>query len=638
MHSHLKAMAGIFLATAVSGQAQTTTSTTTVHHARKAAMHKKHVRVNSVASQLEQLRQNMAQQQSQITSLQQQLADRTTQLQQVQQQSQQAVQMAQQEEQNAVQAAQASNQQNATAVAALQGSVNDLQTKHDTLVQTVKADQAKTTAAIMHPDAVHFKGITVSPTGSFIEFATVNRNRATASDIPTPFSSIPFTAADAGQLSEFYATGRQSRLALLASGNVGAARLSAYYEMDWLGTGVTSNNNQSNSYVLRERQLWAQAAFRNGFTVTGGQMWTLATENAHAMDNRTEVLPGTIDPNYQVGFVWARQPGLRVTYTMSPMITLGISAEQAQTLTPSCTASTGGYCPVNYLEGAPGTGGGLYNGGGTPGVSSSGALTTYAYNLAPDLLAKISLDPKFAHIELFGIERAFRNRIYPNENPQTGKVINAALASGAGAYNDSQIGGGVGGSARFFADQKRFAFGVKGMWGDGTSRYGTTQLPDLTLRPDGQFALLHNFSTMGFVDANVTPRLAMYAYYGTDYDFRTVFKDGTGTGEEGYGSHLLAESGCGTELAAGTTTSGAASSGAVNGFSPTTPGSCAVNTKDVQEGTIGLWYDFYKGNVGRFREGLQYSYVERNTYSGIGTITPTATDNVFETSMRYYLP
>ena len=634
MHTSLQAMAGIVLATAVSGQAQVTAAPA---HARKATHSTKPRAMRpNVQSEIEQLRSSMTQQQAQIGALEQQLAASTAAMQQLQQQAQQAIQSAQQQAQSAMAASQQQGEQNATAVASLQGAVTDLQTRHTTLAATVQQDQTRTTAAIEHPDAIHYKGVTISPTGSFIEFATVNRTRATGSDIPTPFSSIPFTAADAGQLSEFYATGRQSRVALLASGNVGAARLSAYYEMDWLGTGVTSNNNQSNSYVLRERQLWGQAAFRSGLTVTGGQQWTLATEDGHAIDNRTEVLPQTIDPNYQVGFVWARQPGVRVTYTMSPMITLGVSAEQAQNLAPSCSASTGGYCPLNYLLGAPGTGGGLYNGGGTPGAASSGALTTYSYNLAPDLIAKISLDPKFAHLEVFGIERNFRDRVYPNENPQTGKIINSAIASGANAFNDSQVGGGIGGSARFFALAKRLDFGVKGMWGDGTSRYGTTQLPDATLRPDGQLALLHNFSTMGFADFNVTPRLAMYAYYGGDYDDRTVFRDGTG--QEGYGSHLLAESGCGTELAPGTTTAGAASSGAVNGFSPTSPGSCAVNTKDVQEGTLGFWYDFYKGEVGRFREGFQYSYVERNTYSGVGLITPTAVDNVFETSMRYYLP
>ena len=616
MHTSLKAMASLVLATAVSGQAQVTAKPST---ARKADHHRHHVKREvrpSVQSEIEQLRNSMAQQQSQIGTLQQQLAARDAQMQQMQQQTQEAVQTAQQQAQSAVAAQQAVTAQNATAVASLQSSVTDLQTSHAALASKVKADQIATKQAIEHPDEIHYKGATLSPSGSFIEFATVNRTRATGSDIPTPFSGIPFTASDAGQLSEFEATGRQSRLALLASTRVGSTKLSGYYEMDWLGTGVTSNNNQSNSYVVRERQLWAQAAFANGFTVTGGQQWSLAAEDGHAIDNRTEVLPQTIDPNYQVGYIWARQAGLRATYTFSPMVTVGVSAEAAQTLTPACSASSSAFpCAENYLEGQSGTGGGLYN-----------STTTYAYNVAPDLLAKVAFDPKMGHFELFGIERNFRNRVYPNENPQTGKVINAALASGAGAYNDSLVGGGVGGSARFFADAKRFDFGLKGEYGDGTGRYATTQLPDLTVRPDGQFALLHNFSVLAFADGNVTKRLDMYSYYGTDYVGHDVFS--VGPYQVGYGSHLLSTSGCGTELAPGTTTVG---------YTPTNA-SCSPNNKDTREATLGYWYDFYKGPGGRFRQGFQYSWVERNTYTGLNGITPTAVDNVFETSMRYYLP
>ncbi len=647
MRTNFQVLASLVLASAVAGQATAADAPASAKHhvrARKAAR-------PTVQSEIEQLRTDLLTQKTQIDALQQQLSSRDAQLQQVEQQSQTALQQATQQGQEAIAAQTAINTQNQTAVQSLQSSVTDLQGNTTKLADTVKTEQAATKKAIENPDSIHFKAVTLSPTGSFIEFATVNRSRATASDIPTPFSAIPFTASDAGKLSEFYATGRQSRIALGAQGKVGQTALAAYYEADWLGTGVTSNNNQSNSYVLRQRQLYAQAAFHSGLTLTGGAQWTLATENGHAMDNRTEVLPQTIDPNYQVGFVWARQPGFRATYRFSPLVTIGASAEQAQTLTPVCAASAGAICAINYLAGAPGTGGGLYNGGGVPAGTSvggtagittaptdvvDGALTTYSYNLAPDLIAKIALDPKNAHIEMFGIARSFRNRVYANVNPQTGKLINATLPGGAGAYNDTQIGGGVGGSARLFAFAKKLDFGVKGQYGDGTSRYATTQLADLTVRPDGQFALIHNFSAMGFTDVNVTPRLAMYAYYGTDYDIKSVFR--AGTGQAGYGSHLLATAGCGTEPAPGTTTGGSASTGAVNGFSPTAVGNCAAQTKDVREGTAGFWYDFYKGPVGRFREGFQYSWVERNTYTGLNHITPTAIDNVFETSMRYYLP
>ena len=91
-----------------------------------------------------------------------------------------------------------------------------------------------------------------------------------------------------------------------------SAKLSGYVEADFLSAGVTSNNNESNSYTLRQRQAWGQAALDNGFTITGGQMWSLVTETKHGMDNRTEALPMTIDPQYTVGFSWARQYGLRI--------------------------------------------------------------------------------------------------------------------------------------------------------------------------------------------------------------------------------------------------------------------------------------------------------------------------------------
>ena len=102
-----------------------------------------------------------------------------------------------------------------------------------------------------------------------------------------------------------------------------SAKLSGYYEADFLYAGVTSNNNESNSYPLRQRQVWGQAAFNSGLTITGGQMWSLVTETKHGMDNRSEALPMTIDPQYTVGFSWARQYGIRVAKNFGNKIWVG---------------------------------------------------------------------------------------------------------------------------------------------------------------------------------------------------------------------------------------------------------------------------------------------------------------------------
>ena len=88
--------------------------------------------------------------------------------------------------------------------------------------------------------------------------------------------------------------------------------MTGYYEMDWLGTGITSNNNQSNSYVVRMRQLWADAKLNNGWDFSGGMGWSLAAETTQGESRGTEILPGTIDPQYTAGFVWTRQYSFRV--------------------------------------------------------------------------------------------------------------------------------------------------------------------------------------------------------------------------------------------------------------------------------------------------------------------------------------
>ena len=84
-------------------------------------------------------------------------------------------------------------------------------------------------------------------------------------------------------------------------GKTGIVNLTGYYEMDFLSAGVTSNNNQSNSYTMRQRQVWAQAAFHSGWTFTAGQMWSLVAETRKGLDNRTEANPMQIDAQYVAG-------------------------------------------------------------------------------------------------------------------------------------------------------------------------------------------------------------------------------------------------------------------------------------------------------------------------------------------------
>jgi hypothetical protein len=555
-----------------------------------------------VQQQIEELRQQEQSDHGQIDTLKQQLSDRDAQLQAAQQAAQQA-QAAAQAAQQAAQQQQQTISATSESVSSLQNSVSDLKANSISLASTIQTEQTAVKKAIENPDAVHYKGVTISPAGSFIEAATVNRTSATGGGINTPFTSIPLNHADDHNVGEFFGSGRQSRIAIRADGKLSDVTMTAYYEMDWLGAGITSNNNQSNSYVMRQRQIWARAAFHSGWNVSGGQMWSLATETTKGLDNGTEILPGTIDPQYTAGFVWTRQYGFRVAKDFGNKAWLGFSAENAEMLNPggSIGAST---TPI--VAGTGGVGGGLYN-----------STANYSFNKAPDVVAKMAFEPGWGHWEVFGIGRFFRDRIYP---------------TGASPYNDSRFAGGVGGGFRVPMAKKTVSLGLKGLFGDGVGRYGDSGIADVTIRPDGTIAPLHAFSALSTLELNPNKRLSIYLNYGGDYVYRDII------GTNGYGLYTVNMSGCTTEPKPGATGSNGG-----YGFAPANPANCGGNNKDVQEATSGFWYNFYNGPKGRFRMGIQYSYFTRNLWSGAGGTTnpgggAQGTENIVETSMRYYVP
>ena len=79
----------------------------------------------------------------------------------------------------------------------------------------------------------------------------------------------------------------------MAEGKTGSATLRGYYEADWLGAGITSNDNQSNSYVFRQRVLWGQIALNNGwaFRVASFGPWRRKTRRAFPTWPATFSLP-----------------------------------------------------------------------------------------------------------------------------------------------------------------------------------------------------------------------------------------------------------------------------------------------------------------------------------------------------------
>jgi hypothetical protein len=659
------AVLALFLAFtgACGAQAQQTTS--------KAVSTSKRKRVSTantnaaIGAQLEELRKSIAAQQVQIQQLSDQVSTRDQQIQLLQQTLQQSNTAAAQSASKADVAANQAAQQ-AQTVETMKSDVADLKQNVTGTALSLQETQ-KSIQEIGSPTTIHYKGVAITP-GGFVAAETVNRQRAVSGDINTPFTAIPYPGAALSHMTETNLTSRQSRLSVLGESRIGNAKLTGYWEADFLGTGVTSNNRQSNSYVMRERVIYGQIALKSGWSFTGGQQWSLATENKKGIQNRQELPPLTIDPQYNVGFTWARQYGFRVVKDFNGKFALGVAVEGPQatiggrgfsSVTTANIGSTSTSTVGNTFLDAPGNGGGLFNFADTTG---------YSVNKTPDFIVKAAIDPGFGHYEIFGIVSTFRNRVYPcgvvgtnatdTAAPATTTAIRCAVngsttPSAVGAYDDTRTGGGVGLNFRLPVVAKKLDFAFQGVAGDGIGRYGSAQIADLTFRPNGTEALIRTVHGLTGLEGH-TSKLDMYAYAGAEYGARTAYSGyenitvtktpaipATATTAAipattttsfklnqigGYGSPFANNSGCGLE------------NPPANQLTPSGGGTCAGDIRTIMEGTLGFWYKLYQGDKGGFRWGLQYSYFSKNGWSGANGISPKAVDNMIWTSFRYYLP
>lgn len=481
------------------------------------------------------------------------------------------------------------------------------------------------------PLTLHFRGINITP-GGYVEGAFVRRSHALGADLPTPFNSVTMPGASQSQLPELFGSARQSKITTFVDGRLANVDLSAYVSADFLSAGVTSTSNQTNSYTLRLRQAWGQAKFTNGWSFMAGQSWGLATENAAGISpdddlGRTnDVRPKTIDPSYNVGFVFARQLGLRVTKNFGDKVAFAVAVEN-----PQATLTTHGNA-ANFLLGEAGA------------SNSYNTTATYSFNPSPDVIAKIAFDPGFGHYEVFGLYARFKSRVFPcadtytitTTTPPTVVVgpacpSTADAGTAAAAFNNSKDAGGFGASARWTMFSKRLTFGLKGFGGSGIGRYGPGGLADVSIKADGTLRIVRNLIGLSTLEWN-SKHLMLYAYVGTEYaaragDFDPLGNTGAGA-YVGYGAPGFKNTGCYTETIPTANT----------GFAPGSLASCTADTRAVTEGTAGFWYKFYSGPRGRFQFGIQNSYLNRSTWSGAKGLEPHGVNEMIFASFRYYLP
>lgn len=477
------------------------------------------------------------------------------------------------------------------------------------------------------PSTIYYKGITITP-GGFLALESVTRNPFMGADIGSPpYTNIPYELVPSSHSTEFRFSARQSRASLLAQGDVDPAiHLAGYAELDFLGAAGTANSNESNSYNLRIRHLYATVD--NDYFdahLLAGQEWSLATMNTKGITPRQEDIPLTIDAQYVPGFVWTRQPQIRVTKDFfDHTLWAALSAENPATTigTGAPVLPDGGVIINGVVPGVPAP---AFPQTGVLGGSLFNTLNGINLSQMPDLIGKVAWEPtifdRTIHMEAFGIFRQFTNRVvYP--------FGNGVNAFGFLNHDNQTTGDGVGGSILVPVIPKVLDVQFSGMTGRGIGRYGTSQFPDVTFNVDGSLSPLSETMLLAGGVWHAFPELDIYAYAGEEFvNSRFGYSIPGAHVPFGWGNPSYVNNACNIE--------DAAFAGA----------GCVGNADLVRQVTVGFWDNIYKGPFGRLAGGLQYSFTQKFGFAGyggpldrlaFGATSPERNANTFLTSIRYY--
>lgn len=158
---------------------------------------------------------------------------------------------------------------------------------------------------------------------------------------------------------------------------------------------------------------------------------------------------------------------------------------------------------------------------------------------------------------------------------------------------------------------KKLDFQASFLWGEGIGRYGSAQLPDVTIKPNGELQPVPGLDWLLGLVAHPNPSWDVYLYGGEERVSKAAYGK-----TFGYGSPSRNTTAC------------FAAAGVVYT-------SCAADTSDVWQVQLGDWWKFYQGKAGMMEVGASYSYLRRNAFTGTGG-APSTNDNIVMLSFRYY--
>jgi len=462
--------------------------------------------------------------------------------------------------------------------------------------------QRQASIAAAHPgtDKIYVKGVSVT-LGGFFEAAGIYRSRDETADIASSFARIPFANDRASHTGETRITARQTKISALVEGDITqSTRAYGFGEIDFQGAAQNGNSIEAGGYNPRLRQLYVQLDLdKPGLSVMAGQAWSLLTTNNKGIVLRTETPPPTIDAQFVPGFVWTRQPQVRLTKRIGQSLWFAVSIEGPQTTFGGSGAPSGVTVTSTQLP--------------TSGYNSA---NNYSLNKYPDLIGKAAWDGTIGghslHAELFGMMRSFYDRVSIAPSPGTQAAV---LGLVAGTRNRSSTGGGYGASLTAQLVPKLLDVQASILRGRGLGRYGSGQLPDVTVRPDGELWGIGETLWLAGATLHATRQLDLYLYGGGERESPTVYRPTSLTGTSfGYGT-LPGSNNAGCIVEGGT---------------------CTALTRSISQITGGFWDRVYQGPFGRVQIGAQYSRTVRKTFADAQGLAPTAKENAIFGALRYY--
>jgi hypothetical protein len=357
--------------------------------------------------------------------------------------------------------------------------------------------------------------------GGFMDFTSIFRTTNTG-NLGTNFFAIPFSNQVLGHLTESRFTAQNSRLSLKVHDKFGENDVTGYLEMDFLGNDAANVFVTSNSHTFRQRLYFVDYK-RGRWEILAGQAWSWLTPNRVGLSSYTpEVFYSqNMDFNYQVGLTWTRAPQVRFVFHPNEHWGMGVALENAQQF-------IGQGAEVAFPA--------AFN--AQLAVQFDAANNSSTPNLHPDVIAKIAYDNmtaggKHMHLEAAGLL-------------STIKVTNIPTVTGATFVSHTATGGGVEAAVNL-EFLKNIRFVANGFYSDGGGRYIFGMGPDAVIRPvdapgntctivgtgsaaqalgcDVAISPVHSGSGIVGIEAQITPKIMLYGYYGGAYFQRNFFPD-----------------------------------------------------------------------------------------------------------------